>query len=422
VPTEPTGTLEGLLRRRWCGTTKPGMRLALILSAGRDDLGGIETSADGLGRALAARGHEIVLVAGTLAPRWRQLPPAVASAEVPALPARAATTRGLARVLRMPPLNLQSLSFFTRFLASPAARRLLAGCDAALTFLEGDAVLFSRHLARAGRATVYYYPGAIDRRWVRRDRSTRRVATSHLVAERSARLLGYPAHGVVWPGVSGELLRQPCRAEAQGEANRLVFSGRLEAEAKRPDRLLPLLGALSGEFPGLALRLVGEGSQRSRLQDEAARAGLAERVSFAGPQPPSGVRAELAEADIAVVPSTFESFGVAALEALAAGVPVVASDLPGLREATGGHARLVAPDDLAAWVAATRRLLLSPDERREASRAGRAFASGMTWERAAQEMEPFLFEAVRELGRSALAEPPQARRNEREHHGGPGDP
>ena len=121
--------------------------------------------------------------------------------------------------------------------------------------------------------------------------------------------------------------------------------------------------------------------------------GWGEALDTAG-LPPDAVRTPgyLHEPDLArvvagaaalVVPSWYEGFGLPALEALACGTPVVASDLPAHREVLGDQADLVPPGDPAALADALARTLDDPgDERRRAARRTRA--AGFTWENCAQ--------------------------------------
>jgi glycosyltransferase involved in cell wall biosynthesis len=91
----------------------------------------------------------------------------------------------------------------------------------------------------------------------------------------------------------------------------------------------------------------------------------------------------VAGAAAVVVPSWYEGFGLPALEALAGGAPVVASDLPALREVLGDQAELVPPGDPAALAAALARVLDDPGGE-PARAARRARAAGFTWETCAQ--------------------------------------
>jgi glycosyltransferase involved in cell wall biosynthesis len=87
-----------------------------------------------------------------------------------------------------------------------------------------------------------------------------------------------------------------------------------------------------GDRVRLRLTLVGEGPQGRRLRRRAERLGLTDVVRFAGYLPREEVREVLARSDVFVLASWLESFGIAALEARAAGVPVVALDRGGIKE------------------------------------------------------------------------------------------
>src|SRR5262249_40581523 len=106
-----------------------------------------------------------------------------------------------------------------------------------------------------------------------------------------------------------------------GNAARLHSVKNLDAAI----RLLP------GE-PSWHLALAGQGADRARLVDIARSLGVAERVHFVGGLPPDRVGVFLRALDVFVFPSLIETFGVAVVEAAAAGVPVVANDVEVLRE------------------------------------------------------------------------------------------
>jgi len=145
----------------------------------------------------------------------------------------------------------------------------------------------------------------------------------------------------------------------------LVHCGRLSAE-KKPQRSLITLATLRAS--GLPVRLVmaGDGPLRSRLERRAARAGLP--VTFTGFLPGrADLAALLASADVVLAPGPAETFGLAALEALACGTPVVVSAESALPEVTGEAGASVPGEDLAVGV---RAVLAWPERaRREAARA-----------------------------------------------------
>jgi glycosyltransferase involved in cell wall biosynthesis len=90
-------------------------------------------------------------------------------------------------------------------------------------------------------------------------------------------------------------------------------------------RMLPL-------EPSWQLALLGQGADKERLTELAAELGVTDRVHFVGEVDPDRIGDFLASLDVFVFPSLAETFGLAAVEAAQAGVPVVANDLPVLRE------------------------------------------------------------------------------------------
>ncbi len=152
----------------------------------------------------------------------------------------------------------------------------------------------------------------------------------------------------------------------------LVHCGRLSAE-KKPQRSLTTLATLCAS--GLPVRLVvaGDGPLRPRLERRATRAGLP--VTFAGFLPArADLAALLASADVALAPGPAETFGLAALEALACGTPVVVSAESALPEVAGEAGASVRGEDLAAGV---RDVLARPERARRA--AARARAEQFDW-------------------------------------------
>jgi alpha-1,6-mannosyltransferase len=152
----------------------------------------------------------------------------------------------------------------------------------------------------------------------------------------------------------------------------LVHCGRLSAE-KKPQRSLTTLATLRAG--GLPARLVvaGDGPLRARLERRAARAGLP--VTFAGFLPGrADLAALLASADVVIAPGPAETFGLAALEALACGTPVVVSAESALPEVVGEAGASVPGEDLAAGL---RAVLARPEPARRA--AARARAEQYDW-------------------------------------------
>jgi glycosyltransferase involved in cell wall biosynthesis len=141
-------------------------------------------------------------------------------------------------------------------------------------------------------------------------------------------------------------------------------------EAKKDhDTLLRAVARLRGDRPGLRCVLAGFGPMETRIRQRVAALGLQETVLFAGSR--DDVPALLPAFDVFVHTPRFEGFGLAPLEAMAAGVPVVATAVDGVPELVGEQAgTLVTPGDDRAVAGAVARLLADPGLRRRMGAAG----------------------------------------------------
>ncbi|MGA9775110.1 MAG: glycosyltransferase [Candidatus Dormiibacterota bacterium] len=180
----------------------------------------------------------------------------------------------------------------------------------------------------------------------------------------------------------------------------ILFAGRLEP-LKGPDTLLDAFSVLKGH-PQLGgrtkLLFVGELSsegervgQRREMLQRTEGLGLTDDVAFLGAQPQERLALLYCLADLVVVPSHTESFGLVALEAQACGTPVVASAVGGLREvvADGRTGHLVDGRDPQQYAAAMARVLTADRAANLAMRqAARRRAERFTWERTVDVLLP----------------------------------
>ena len=146
------------------------------------------------------------------------------------------------------------------------------------------------------------------------------------------------------------------------ESERVILSvGRLSREKGHAD-LVQSLARLARLHPALGFKavIVGDGPERARVEAEAASAGVGDRMVFAGHA--DDVRPFYAAADVLALPSHSEGSPLVLLEAMAAGVPVVATDVGGVPEvaADGETALLVPARDARAFAAALARVLSDP--------------------------------------------------------------
>lgn len=152
----------------------------------------------------------------------------------------------------------------------------------------------------------------------------------------------------------------------------LVFAGRLVHE-KGLQELIKALPLLRQELPGLRLVVAGAGQQLADQQDRAARYGVSDLICWAGFLDAAELAGLLAAADLVVVPSLYEPFGMVALEAQLAGTPVAVSDTGGLAELVepGRTGLRFAPQDPAAIAAAVREVAADPAAARRWAAAAR---------------------------------------------------
>ncbi|GAA3555912.1 hypothetical protein GCM10022197_08870 [Microlunatus spumicola] len=164
------------------------------------------------------------------------------------------------------------------------------------------------------------------------------------------------------------------RPAVDGGAPTVLFVGRLERE-KHVDELLRAFALLPPAL-GARLEVVGMGSLRPALTLLAGTLGVAASVRFLGAVDDDALRAAYARADVFVMPGTAELQSLATLEAMAAGLPVVAADAMALPHLVrpGVNGRLHAPGDVVGLADALTALLADPGLRTRLGRAGRAIA------------------------------------------------
>jgi glycosyltransferase involved in cell wall biosynthesis len=153
----------------------------------------------------------------------------------------------------------------------------------------------------------------------------------------------------------------------------IVCTANFSAE-KGHATLIEAFATVAGRVPAARLVLLGRGAELERTRARAAELGIAERVELAGFQ--ESIWPWLARAHAFVLPSNYESLGIAVLEAMAAGLPVVATRVGGIAELVrpGVSGELVPTGDPEAMAAALCSVLADPAAARRMGEAGRAAA------------------------------------------------
>jgi len=349
--------------------------------------GGLETYCWEMGRALARRGHEVTLAAGARGGPWH------GEVKLEQFPFR---------------LEQDWPDFGHRF------QRLMERLSFARTALD--------HVLAAGYdAVVIAKPYDFPPMWRAKRRGLKAQVAFHASGTEfysgDRWFSGVVDH---WLAVSRHTARQ--QEERYGHATSVVHNGvdveRFRAVARNPElrkpwgvpanaRLIVSTGRLVG-WKGLRVivsalprleddvhyLVVGAGTEAEPLRALAAELGVAGRVHLAGRIEHARLPEVLSQADVYVQPSIGEeSFGISVAEAMACGLPVLASNFSALPEVVGeGESGVLLPrGDVDAWTSALGSLLADPARRRRLGAAARARVEGMfTWAACAGALEDVL--------------------------------
>ncbi|MBO0841457.1 MAG: glycosyltransferase family 4 protein [Sciscionella sp.] len=177
--------------------------------------------------------------------------------------------------------------------------------------------------------------------------------------------------------ISRSLVRSTRAKYAPNGEKLLLFFGRLEWEKGTQD-LLAAMPRIRREFPGTRLIVAGKGRQSAALAEQARKLRIRRAVEFVGHLPDDELIATLSAADVTVLPSRYEPFGIAALEAAAVSAPLVASSAGGLAEVVvdGKTGLSFTPGKIDELVTAVCSVLADPAAARRRARAGKTRLAG----------------------------------------------
>jgi glycosyltransferase involved in cell wall biosynthesis len=327
------------------------MEVLLVSGIWPPDVGGPASHGPEFGRYLVDRGHRVraVTTSGPAGPVDPGFPVVSSRNDRPRpirLPASAAAvlaqTRGveviystgmygrsaLASALRRIPLVLKLVN-------DPAYERARR-----MGLFTGTLEAFQQSPNRLGVGSLRRFRQLILRR------ASRIVVPSHYLA-RIARAWGIPEEQTVVvpnlaPPSNGSTSREELRQRLDVRFPTFVFAGRLA-----PQKNLPLAISALSAVPQGTLVVIGDGVSREELMRAIARYGVDHRVALKGTLPRAEALEWLRAADAAILPSDWENFPHAAVEALAAGTPVIATAVGGVPEIveTGVNGLLVPPGD-----------------------------------------------------------------------------
>jgi phosphatidylinositol alpha-mannosyltransferase len=379
------------------------MRIGLVCPYSLDVPGGVQNHVQDLARALIALGHEVSLLAP--ADEGRPLPPYVVAAGR-AVPVRyngsvARLTFGpisAARVRRW----LQAGHFDVLHVHEPFTPSL----SMLAVWAARGPVVATFHTAMTRSRAMAAAQGALQ---LVLERVTARIAVSALARKVQVEHLGGGAveipNGVAverfaraeplpgWPGRCG-----------RGHGGVLGFLGRFTEPRKGFKVLREAFVALARRRPGLRMLVAGPGEVGHALAGVPAE--MADRIVFLGRVSEEDKARMLRSVDLYVAPNTGgESFGMILTEAMAAGAPVVASDLDAFRRVLAGAGRLFTAGDPESLAAVAGELLDDRAARADLAARAAVLVSGYDWPVVARRVLEVYASAIEATGGRVVDEP-----------------
>ena len=361
------------------------MRILITCPYSWDSPGGVQGQVLELGKCLLARGHEVMALGpGDSAPSE----PWVGAV---GRPLALRYNRSVAPICPSPFSSGRVGEALRRFCPDLVhAHEPLVPSTSMFAVLHARGPVVATFHAAGGRARLFDLAAPLLRGVA--GKITLRVAVSRTAASFAGARIGGDFE-IIPNGVAIERFEEASPALLP-EGKRLLFVGRLD-ERKGFPVAVRAFGRLAECFPDLWLVVVGDGPERGavRTLPPALRA----RVHAVGRVGDEALPAYYAGADAFLAPSLGgESFGIVLVEAMAAGVPVVATDIPGYAEVLrpGVEGLLVSPGNPTALAHALKRLLLDPGLAARLGAAGRVRAKAFSFGEVVPRLEAVYERAV----------------------------
>ena len=310
-------------------------------------------------------------------------------------------TYAVNQLMRLRPdvIHVHNRFFFTSLIAAAAAKALNIPLVTTLHLGSVD------ELPLPQRLPVLAYERIFGRTIIQA--SEQLIAVSQAVADYTRRLGASPEKTRVQPNAVDTNAFRPSASKAQ-RPPRVAFVGRL-IQNKGPHYLMAAIPQMLAHRPDTEFWFIGDGPMRACLEQTAQNLGVAPNVRFLGVR--EDVAALLADSDIFVRPSLMEGMPLTVLEAMACGLPVVATPVGGTAELVieGETGLLVPPRNVEALAGALQRLIDSPALRAQLGANGRRLVEAdYGWQRVSRDTLAVYEDVLQARGRVPVLQPQTA--------------
>jgi len=280
-----------------------------------------------------------------------------------------------------------------------AAWRLIAAGRQQPDVVHAHALHQAARMRVGGIPVVINLPGAPNARYAEDLQRADALVADGWAAEHLPAALGRPVERVP-KGVDAERFRADgptLRSSLRLHRKPVVITVARLAPLKNLNLLLEAIALVRERVPDVQLLVVGDGPESVSLRRHASSIGIADRVTFAGYVSQRDTPSWYRTADVFALSSDFDNSPNAVLEAMACALPVVTTDVGGVREfvADGAGGAVVPPGDSAAFAAALERYLTSPESAKAAGARNRAKAvADFTWRTSALRLLDVYHQAI----------------------------
>jgi glycosyltransferase involved in cell wall biosynthesis len=320
---------------------------------------------------------------------------------VPYWPRNTSLNRLMNRIFKkLDSWKIESFTLYYSTILRPSVKRKIKEADVILTYYRLDSRLFSNLAYKYGVPCIstFQYSG-FDERFFKIDKSVMYLTNSKFSKESLENKHDIKIEGVVTPGISEELIEKdfPVIPEIKNRKS-LLFVGHLRRQ-KGVFELIDLFKMISDKHEDSFLYIIGSGDEMDTLTKKIQSLDLTGRVIFVGRVGFEDMPSYYKSATLMIHPSHEETFGMVVLEALASGLPVIATDIPSLREIAEGTAILLSIDDLNSWAEKIDYLLEDTAVRKEMVKKGIDRAKDYLWKIKAKQLEEYIEKAAKYKGR-----------------------